>query len=443
MKKMFKERDILFIFFISIILLGTILLMLPISWVSGTSYTFIDALFTAVSAVCVTGLATVDITNMTLIGQSFLLLLIQVGGLGLITFSSMFLALPRKKLTLVNTKLIQNYFTDEEIVDPRYIIKIVLRFTLIIEFIGAIFLYISFRDFDLDYPIFSALFHSVSAFCNAGFSTLDGGLVIFRDHLLGNITFMLLIITGGMGFMVLQDLFDLFTFKDKVLLLHTKIMLVSTLILVLGGGLLFYILEFNNPEFLSLNWYEKILPTLFQSVTTRTAGFNTISQEGLSDPSKGLSLGLMLIGGGSGSTAGGLKVTTAFLLFCVLVQGLNDKNGIRVFKRKISSNQLTRAGIFFGKAIAIVFITIIGLLIAESYSGSRFSFIELTFESFSAIATVGLSLGITGDLSTVSKIILICTMFAGRIGLFSLILPVSEVRLDRTIEYPEGEVLIG
>lgn len=443
MKKMFKEREILFIFFISIIVLGTVLLLLPFSWKEGTDYTFVDALFTAVSAVCVTGLATIDITHMTIVGQSFLLLLIQVGGLGLITFSSMFLALPRKKLTLVNTKLIQNYFTDEEIVDPRYIIKIVLRFTILLEFIGAIFLYITFKKYNIDNPVFGAIFHSVSAFCNAGFSTIDGGLVVFRDSLMGNITFMLLIITGGMGFMVLQDLFDLFTLRDFKLLLHTKIMLVSTFVLVLGGGLLFYIFEYNSVGFEDLIWSEKILPSLFQSITTRTAGFNTISQEGLSNPSKGLSLALMLIGGGSGSTAGGLKVTTAFLLFCVLIQGLNDKKGIRVFQRKIPSSQLTRAGIFFGKAIAIVFITILGLLIAESFYGDRFSFLELTFESFSAIATVGLSLGITADLSTASKIILVFTMFAGRIGLFSLILPVSEVRLDRTIEYPEGEVLIG
>lgn len=444
MKRIYlKERHILFLFFISIIIIGTLLLFLPLSWKSGTHYTIIDALFTSVSAVCVTGLSTVDITNMSGFGRLVLLLLIQIGGLGLITFSSMFLALPRKKLTLANTKIIQNYFTNEEIVDPKYIIKIVLRFTLSIELLGAIFLYFSFKDLGLDNPVFSSIFHSVSAFCNAGFSTIPGGLSIFKNQMFGSVTFMLLIITGGMGFMVLQDLFDLIRLKDVVLLLHTKIMLISTLVLLLSGSILFYIFEFNNTTMEGLTWSQKILPAIFQSVTTRTAGFNTIDQGAMTMPSKAISLGYMLIGGGSGSTAGGLKVTTAFLIFCVLIQGLNDKKGIRVFNRKISSINLTKAGIFFGKAITIVFLTILGLSISESFYGNKFSFMDLTFESFSAIATVGLSFGITPDLSVYSKIILVFTMFAGRIGLFSLILPTNEIKLDRTIEYPEGEVLIG
>lgn len=444
MKRIYlKERDILFLFFISIIIIGTLLLFLPLSWNRGTHYTIIDALFTSVSAVCVTGLSTVDITNMTGFGKLVLLLLIQIGGLGLITFSSMFLALPRKKLTLANTKIIQNYFTNEEIVDPKYIIKIVLRFTLSIELLGALFLYFSFKDLGLDNPVFSSIFHSVSAFCNAGFSTIPGGLAVFKNQIFGSVTFMVLIITGGMGFMVLQDLFDMLRLKDVILLLHTKIMLVSTLVLLLSGSILFYIFEFNNTTMEGLTWGQKILPAIFQSVTTRTAGFNTIDQSAMTMPSKAISLGYMLIGGGSGSTAGGLKVTTAFLIFGVLIQGLNDKKGITVFNRKISSINLTKAGIFFGKAITIVFLTILGLLISESFYGNRFSFMDITFESFSAIATVGLSLGITPELSVYSKIILIFTMFAGRIGLFSLILPVKEIKLDRTIEYPEGEVLIG
>ncbi|WP_187759852.1 TrkH family potassium uptake protein [Thiospirochaeta perfilievii] len=438
-----KERDILFLFFISIIIIGTTLLFFPIAWQSDKEYTFVDSLFTAVSAVCVTGLSTVDIVGMTLFGKIVLLILIQVGGLGLITFSSMFLALPRKKLTLANTKIIQNYFTNEKIVDPKYIIKIVLRLTLTIELIGAFFLFFSFKKFDIPDPIFSSIFHSVSAFCNAGFSTIPGGLEIFRNQAFGSVTFMLLIVTGGMGFVVLQDIFDFICKRDVVLLLHTKIMLVSTLILIFSGCLLFYIFEFDNITFEGLTWSEKILPALFQSITTRTAGFNTINQGDMTMPSKAISLGLMLIGGGSGSTAGGIKVTTAFLILGVLVQGLNADKGLTVFKRKISSINLTKAGIFFGKAIIIVFMSILGILIAESFYGSKFTFMEITFESFSAIATVGLSLGITSDLSVISKLIIIFTMFAGRIGLFSLIIPVNEIKIDRIINYPEGEVLIG
>ena len=219
--------------------------------------------------------------------------------------------------------------------------------------------------------------------------------------------------------------------------------LLCTAILILSGTVLFYIFEFNSDSFQGLTWFQKILPSLFQSVTTRTAGFNTVSQNELTMSSKALSLGFMLIGGGSGSTAGGIKVTTAFLLLCVLIQGLDEKKGVTIFNRKINSILLTRAGIFFGKAIFIVFLTILSLLIAESFYGDRFSFMEITFESFSAIATVGLSLGITEDLSNLSKIILACTMFAGRIGLFSLILPTREITLERSIEYPEGEILIG
>ncbi|MGL1890157.1 MAG: potassium transporter [Spirochaetaceae bacterium] len=444
MKKIYlKERDILFIFFISIILIGTLFLSLPISWQKTVEFKLIDALFTSVSAVCVTGLSTVNILGMTFFGKIILITLIQVGGLGLITFSSMFLALPRRKLTIANTNIIQNYFTNEEIVDPRYIIKIVLKFTLTLEFIGAIFLFISFRKLNIESPVFNAIFHSISAFCNAGFSTLPGGLTMFRDNTFTSVTFMLLIITGGMGFMVLQDLYDMFIGKDIILLLHTKIMLVSTLVLIVSGAILFYIFEYNSTTLEGLTWSQKILPSLFQSVTTRTAGFNTIDQAGMTLTSKTVSLAYMLIGGGSGSTAGGLKVTTAFLLFCVLIQGLDEKRGVTIFRRKISHVQLTRAGIFFGKALVLVFLTIVGLLISESFNGNKFTFMDITFESFSAIATVGLSLDVTPNLSTVSKLILVCTMFAGRIGLFSLILPKHVETLDRTIEFPEGEVLIG
>lgn len=438
-----NERDILYIFFIFVIIVGTLCLFMPFSWKIGFKPSFVDAMFTAVSAVCVTGLSTVDIVNMTIFGRIILLLLIQIGGLGLITFSYMFLALPRRKLTLANTKLIQSYFIKDRIIEPIHIIKIVLRFTLVLEFIGAIFLYFAFRKHSIDNSAFNAVFHSVSAFCNAGFSTLPNGLEIFRDDLFSNITFMTLIITGGLGFMVLMDIYHLFIGREVTLLLHTKIMLLSTAFLILVGGILFYIFEYNNIIYEGLTWNQKIIPSFFQSVTTRTAGFNTVDQSSLSLSSKALSIGFMFIGGGSGSTAGGIKVTTAFLLVCVLIQGLNDNKGVTIFNRKIDSSQLTRAGIFFGKAIVIVFFTILGLLITESFYGDKFSFIELAFESFSAIATVGLSLGITGELSLISKIILICTMFAGRIGLFALILPSNQIKISKNIEYPKGEVLIG
>lgn len=443
MKTRLRERSILFLFFISIIVFGTILLILPFSWSSEVEYTFVDALFTSVSAVCVTGLATVDITGMTLFGKVVLLILIQIGGLGLITFSSMFLALPRQKLSIASSNIIKNYFTNEEIVNPKYIIRIVLKVTLSIELLGAIFLYFGFKDAGIDNPVFNSIFHSVSAFCNAGFSTIDGGLVVFRDNPFSSIVFMAIIITGGLGFMVLYDLFDLIRLKDFKLLLHTKIMLLGTVVLIFSGALFYYIFEFNNETMAGLQWYQKIIPAFFQSVTTRTAGFNTIDQGAMSLPSKVITLGYMLIGGGSGSTAGGLKVTTGFLLVCVLYQGLDEKRGITIFNRRIDSSSLTRAAVFFGKAIVLLFITINGILIVESFYGNRFSFMEVTFESFSALATVGVSLGITSNLSIFSKIILIFTMFAGRIGLFSLILPTNIEHIDRKVNYPPGEVLIG
>lgn len=443
MKTRLRERSILFLFFISIIVMGTILLFLPFSWSKEVEYSFIDALFTSVSAVCVTGLSTIDITGMTSFGKTVLLILIQIGGLGLITFSSMFLALPRRKLSIANSNIIKNYFTNEEIVNPKYIIRIVLKVTLSIELLGAFFLYFGFKGAGVENPVFKSIFHSVSAFCNAGFSTLDGGLVIFRDNPFSSITFMVIIITGGMGFMVLYDLFDLFRLKDFKLLLHTKIMLLGTVILILSGAVFYYIFEFNSETLAGLTWYQKILPAFFQSVTTRTAGFNTIDQGAMTLPSKVVSLGYMLIGGGSGSTAGGLKVTTGFLLICVLYQGLDEKRGITIFNRKIDSSNLTRAAVFFSKAIVLLFVAIVGILVAESYCGNRFSFMEIIFESFSALATVGLSLGITAELCLVSKIILIFTMFAGRIGLFSLILPTHIEKIDRKVNYPPGEVLIG
>lgn len=439
-----SEKNVLFIFFISIITLGTILLLLPVSWTGEKSLGFIDALFTSVSAVCVTGLASVNTDNFSYFGKAVLLLLIQTGGLGLIAFSTMYLALPRQRLSIVNTNIIKNYFTQESVVSPRYIIKIILQLTLIIELTGALFLFIGFSKAGTGTPFYHALFHSVSAFCNAGFSSFPNGLEDYRSDSLVSITIMILIITGGMGFMVLKELIKKAKDPSARLSLHSKVMLTASAFLILSGALFYYIFEYTNTTMEGLTWYEKILPSFFQSVTTRTAGFNTIPQGEMTIPSKIISFGYMLIGGGSGSTAGGLKVTTAFLLLLVLIKGLDNKKGITVFNRTISVNCLGRAAIFFCKALALLFVAIVGISLSEYYLGSaEIGFLDIAFESFSALATVGLTLGITGDLNVYSKLILIFTMFAGRIGLFSLILHSHTDTAERLVKYPEGEVLIG
>ena len=441
MKGYFSSGKLLFFsYFIINILLGSFLLKLPLAWTGDSPIRYIDTLFTSVSAVCVTGLATVGTNDFSRFGQIVILLMIQAGGLGIITFSTIYLALPGSRVSLKNSKIIKEYFIADSNITPKDIVRAILTVTLVAEIIGTILLFIAFVGEDVQNPLFSSIFHSVSAFCNAGFSLFPDSLESFNNHWLVNGTVVTLIIVGGIGFMVISDIIQKVKGKKRRLRFHSKLMLIASASLIILGAVVYGISEWNGA-FGSLTAKEKILPIFFQSITTRTAGFNSIPQSDLSPGSKFFTLFLMIIGGGSGSTAGGIKVSTAFILFIILFKGVDDSGEIRLFNRRLTSDNLTRAALFFVKAVSLVFISIFLLTYFES--GKGFSQLDIIFECFSALGTVGLSTGLTSYLSIAGKLVIIGTMFAGRVGLFALIMPMNIRAKDRFVDYPKGEVLIG
>ncbi len=441
MKSYFSSGKLLFFsYFIFNILLGSVLLSLPVAWKGDTALKYLDVLFTSVSAVCVTGLATVSTTDFTLFGQIVILVMIQAGGLGIITFSTIYLALPGSRISLKNSKIIKEYFIMDTNITPKDIVKAILTVTVVAELSGMVLLFIAFLKAGVQNPVFTSIFHSISAFCNAGFSLFPDSLESFQSSPLINFTIASLIILGGIGFMVISDISQKIKGKRLRLRFHSKLMLIATASLIVFGAVVYGIIEWNGA-FGNLDTKDKFLPILFQSITTRTAGFNSIPQSDLSPPSKFFSLLLMLIGAGSGSTAGGIKVSTAFILFIILFKGVDDSGEIHLFNRRLTSDNLSRAALFFVKAITIIFMSI--LLLTHFEQGRGFTQIDLIFECFSALGTVGLSTGLTPLLSSAGKIIIIITMFAGRVGLFALIMPVHRSYKDRFVDYPKGEVLIG
>lgn len=404
----------------------------------------LDALFTTVSAVCVTGLSTVSTEHFSFSGQIILLSLIQAGGLGFITFSTLYLFFPGSRFSFSDTAIIQEYYGSEHIQKPKNIIRRILAFTLLIELVGMLILYPGMLKQEVERPVFSSIFHGVSAFCNAGFSLYPDSLTRFASNPVVITGISFLIISGGMGFMVLWNIFRVMKHsRHSKLRYHSKIMLLFSAILLFLGFIVFLLME-RNRLFADMPLKKAMGAALFQSITTRTAGFNTVDQAGFSMPSYLLNLVLMLIGGGSGSTAGGIKVTTMFLLVLIFIKGIDDHGEITFLRRRISRDLLSRAGLYFLKALVILFLSVFLVSVFESFSwNSMAGFREILFECVSALGTVGLSMGITADLSDMSQMVLICTMFAGRIGLFTIIIPVVTAETVYNIRYPEAEVLIG
>ncbi|MDC7220528.1 MAG: potassium transporter TrkG [Spirochaetales bacterium] len=443
-----SESVIIFSYFIFMILLGSLLLSLPSSWKGEDDLAYSDALFTSVSAVCVTGLAVVDTASYTKSGQIILLCLIQLGGLGIVTFSTLFLIIPGLRMSMNRSQILLDFNPEKGRRDPRRIIRIIILYTLAIEGIGAFILSRLFRARGVPEPVFTGIFHGISAFCNAGFSRFSNSLEDFALDLPVNLTIMGLIITGGLGFMVIRDLTRRVFVPGHRLRYHTKLMVIATGALILGGALFFFITEgsgvFALYEGHRTTPGERVLLAFFQSITERTAGFNSIPQGEISLPGQVFSLMLMIIGGGSGSTAGGIKVTTALLIFFVMTNNLNTRGEVRFFKRRIPAELIARAGLFFLKAMGFLFVTLLALLVTERNNPQvAGNLTALIFETFSALGTVGLSHGITPLLTTTGKAVIIITMFAGRVGLFTMILPRRDRQKERHIDWPTGEVLIG
>jgi trk system potassium uptake protein TrkH len=430
-------------FFALIITIGTVLLSLPVSWAGKPGYPesvgLIDALFISTSAVCVTGLVTVDTAAFSRFGQFVILSLIQVGGLGIISFTSLLLMIPGHRIPFRRLKTIRGFSVDGVEYDAARIVRNIVVFTALIEAAGAVALYFVFRGAGYGDAAFLGIFHAISAFCNAGFSPFPTSLESFsRNPLLLGIV-AALIVSGGIGFIVLQDIERRIRGKRKRLSYHTKLVLSVTAFLILAGALSFWALE-RNRAFAGMSQIEKIANALFQSITPRTAGFDAISQGSLRQPSRLLTIVLMFIGGAPGSIAGGVKVSTAFLVFLVMVRRADERGDITAFRRRLSGATTSSAVVYFVKAIFLLLIAVLFLSLREGLRGTELE--KIIFEAVSAFGTVGLSLGITGNLSDAGKLTIIATMFAGRVGLIALAFP-GGTRGATRIVYPEADVLLG
>ena len=440
----------LFIYFLFLALTGTILFRFPAFYSDGMPIPLIDSIFTTVSAMCVTGLSTVDMSVFSNSGFLLILLLIEAGGLGLVSFFTIYLALDAKKISLLNRNIIKDYFTEEQQIETKQIIREIISFTLFIQFLGALLLSLLLKFHGEENYIFYGIFISVSAFCNAGFSPYSESLSSFTNSPVFLLTVSLIIILGGLGFSVMSNIF--FTLKKQngkkrtILSLHSKIVLFTTFILIAGGTAFFFIFEYNGA-YKDLSFSSALLNAFFQAVTLRTAGFETVSQNSFSAHSTVLSDIFMLIGGSPGSMAGGIKTTTFFLLLTLAYKSIHDKNSPSIFHRDISESSTAKATSIFIKAICFLSVMIILLLISEqkSIKNGIFSESSLIFEAFSAFATVGLSKGITGLLSNSGKIIIIFLMFAGRTGITFIALNnfSRKNNIKSLTDYPEEDVLLG
>jgi len=426
-------------YFVTVILIGTALLMLPWAWEGPGSLTVLDAAFTATSAVCVTGLAVVDTALYSRFGQIVLMFLMQFGGLGIVTFATLYVAIPRRKVSLVNRGIIKEMYVDEVEANPRSIIRSIVLTTLAFELLGFMALALRFSAESVPGAWFKASFLAVSAFCNAGFSPFSDSLGSFRSDPVVTGVVMLLVVAGGLGFVVMQDLGRVFMRRKRRCAYHTRIVLITTVALVAGGMIIFLALEACNA-YQALPWPEKALAALFQSVTTRTAGFDTIPQSGLSLASVVIIAALMFTGGSPGSTAGGVKTTTIFIAFAAAFRGHEDDGSIMYRGGSLSANSVAKAFSIIAKAMLTIVASLLALLALER---GRFDFADVFFEVVSAFGTVGLSRGITESLVPASKLIIIATMFIGRVGLFAMAISRPLDRIERFAEYPHESLLLG
>lgn len=433
---------ILMSFFI-IILFGGTLLSLPFSTANGQGTRWIDGIFTAASAVCVTGLVVNDVSSVyNLYGKTLILLLIQIGGLGVITLSSLIIILISKKIGYRAKKLLQEDMNAESTFKIQDFVKKIAVTVFIIELVGGFFLFFEFiQKLSFIEAVYYAVFHSVSAFCNAGFALYPDNLISFQGSVIVNLVIPLLIIAGGIGFAVLIDIYRYIRKKDKRLALTTKMAISITLILVILGTFLTFVFEYSNVATIgNLSIIGKLEASFFQSVTTRTAGFNTVSMPNLRNVTVLLYIVLMFIGASPGSTGGGIKTTTFGVILLGVINTLRNSGNIEVGKRKISWGVFNKAIVI--SFISIIYVNIILLFLIEVEKNTPF--IDLLFEIVSAFGTVGLSRDLTPLLKDSSKWLLILTMFLGRVGPLTMAMAMTgKIIKKEKFRYPEENVLIG
>lgn len=432
--------------FAGLILAGAILLRFPFSAARG-NLRFVDSLFTSTSAVCVTGLIVVDTgKDLSFIGQVITLSLIQIGGLGIITFSTVFFVLMGRGISFKGREIVQSTFLHTPRRDFLVIAKAVILFTFVTEFIGAVLLFIRFlQDFSFNSALYYAIYHAISAFNNAGFSLFSDSLMRYQGDLIVNLTVMGLIVHGGIGFIVQYEILSWIRGVQRRISLHTKIVLITTAFLIISGALLFYLFE-RNHSLREVPILTQLLTCLFQSVTPRTAGFNTVEIGILMNQTILLLILLMFIGASPGSTGGGVKTTSGALLGVLIWNRIKGGETVNLFNRTIPREILGRTiSIIFASAFSVAIIWSV-LLISGGTTDplqSRHLFVEYLFETVSAFGTVGLSLGVTSKLNDVQKFAIIIMMFAGRVGPLTLAFSLSRTKAWKGITYAEEGVMVG
>ncbi|MDO5520401.1 MAG: TrkH family potassium uptake protein [bacterium] len=440
--------------FLALIVIGSILLTLPIASADGNATNYVDALFMATTSTCVTGLTTVTTaTHWSLFGKIVILILIQFGGLGIVTITTTILLALRRRITLKERLLIQDAYNLDTLQGLVKLTIKILKGTFLIEGIGAVFYAIQFiPDYGAVKGAGMAVFTSISAFCNAGIDLIgDSSLIPYQTNVLININTMVLIILGGIGFPVWWDILHIGREykagnikRDRLLNkleLHTKLVLTTTIFLILSGAILTFAIEFDNQDTIgTMSMGDKVLASFFQSVTTRTAGFATIAQDRFEQGSCFLYLIFMFVGGSPSGTAGGIKTVTVVVLFLSLWSSIKNKQDVEAFHRRIPENYVRKAITVTGISLFVLFTGTLLLCITE-----QADFLDIIYESTSAIATVGLTRGVTPQLSEIGKIIIIFTMYLGRIGPITLALAFNARKKDvcNSRKLPADKILVG
>lgn len=439
----FSRTQMIMVGFLLIIFAGACLLMLPFATKAGEETTFLGALFTSVSATCVTGLVVYDtFTHWTVFGQLVLLTEIQIGGLGFITIGTFAMLFLKKKIGLAGRELIHESLNTLQLNGSVKLVKRILSGTLLFEGTGAFLLSCRFvPQMGLGKGIYYGIFHAVSAFCNAGFDLMGyqeaySSFTAYAADPLVVLVLSALILIGGIGFLVWEDILEnrLHWMRYRV---QTKVVLTATLVLVAGGTVLFWISEGQNL-FADMKPGEKFLAALFCAVTPRTAGFNTVDTAALTNGSKVLTMILMFIGGCPGSTAGGIKTTTLVVIILYIGSYLLHAEDCVVFKRRLNPDTIKRASVVFFINFSLALTAVLVLLI-----GQDLPLADTLFEAFSAIGTVGMSTGVTRDLNTLSRLVIMALMFLGRVGSLSFAMSFTEKRRSAGIRYPQEEITVG
>jgi len=433
--------------FAGVILIGAVFLSFSFA-VTKDPLTFVDALFTSASAVCVTGLVVIDIgKDLSILGQVITIFLFQIGGLGIITFSTVFFVLMGRGISSKGREIVQSTFLHTPTRDFITILKSVLKFTFFFEFIGMLLLFTRFsQDFPMGVALYQAIYHAISAFNNCGYSLFSDSLIGYQGDLVINLTIMGLIVFGGIGFIVQYEILSKLKGIQRKLSIHSRIVLITTAIMILAGAIFFYLFE-RNHVIKDLPIMTKVLVSLFQSITPRTCGFNTVDIGLLTNATILSLIVLMFIGASPGSTGGGVKTTSAAILILMIWNRLKGNEDINIFNRTIPREIISRTlSIIFASAFSVSIVTSVLLITGGGNLPpleNRHLFVEYLFEVVSAFGTVGLSMGVTPKLGDVQKLAIILMMFAGRVGPLTLAFSLSRSTGKTGITYAEEGVMVG